>query len=543
MLFNSYEFLFAFLPITLAVFHLLGRWSRIASLNWLILASLVFYAWWQPVNVPIIGVSMLVNFAIASWLEAAAADPDAGRQRSRSLVLAAGIVFNVAFLGYFKYTNFLLSVANDVAGTDFVLRQIALPLGISFITFQKIGFLIDVNSGRVRSFTLREYLLFVLFFPQLIAGPIVHYREMMPQFERATGRLDRATLAVGLTMIGIGLFKKVVLADGVAEFVTPAFVAASSGHVALVSAWTAALGFTLQIYFDFSGYSDMAAGLACCVGVRLPLNFYSPLQATSIIDFWSRWHVTLTRFLTAYLYNPMLLRMTRRRFARGLPGMSGRNTPVGAFVQLLALPTLLTMLVSGIWHGAGYVFALWGLLHGVYLVINHAWRLGVARYWPDRKAYARLMTPAGFLLTFIAVVVAMVLFRSPDVTTAGSIYRGMLGFGGVELPRLFIDRLAAHGLHFAQFTPAAGVSALQFLQPLLWISALLLIALLLPNSIQLLAPHQPVLDASQRPSNTGLARLRLQWNPTLPWAVVIAAMVVAAVMRMGGPSEFLYWQF
>jgi D-alanyl-lipoteichoic acid acyltransferase DltB (MBOAT superfamily) len=541
MLFNSYEFLLVFLPITLAVFHFLGKWSRGMALNWLILASLVFYAWWQPVNVPIIGFSMLVNFVIASWLQRAAAASE--REGARNAVLILGIAFNIAFLGYFKYTNFLMSATNDLAGTHFVLQHIVLPLGISFITFQKIGFLIDVNSGRVQSFTWREYLLFVLFFPQLIAGPIVHYREMMPQFQRASGRLEREGLAVGLTMVCIGLFKKVVLADGISVFVAPVFAAASAGNVPLVSAWVAALGFTLQIYFDFSGYSDMASGLARCVGVRLPLNFYSPLQATSIIDFWSRWHVTLTRFLTAYLYNPMLLHLTRRRFARGLPGLGGRSTRVGAFLQLLAAPTLLTMLVSGIWHGAGYVFALWGLLHGAYLVINHAWRLAASRFWQDKNSYSRIMAPAGLILTFTSVVVAMVLFRSPDVHAAASIYQGMLGLNGVELPQLLIGKLNAIGMHFHNVTPAAGVSALQFMQPLIWISVLLSIALLLPNSIQILAQYEPVLDAKQRPANTGLSALAFKWHPNVSWAIVICALAAAAVMRMGGPSEFLYWQF
>jgi alginate O-acetyltransferase complex protein AlgI len=541
MLFNSYEFLLVFLPITLAVFHFMGKWSRQMALSWLILASLVFYAWWQPINVPIIGFSVLVNFLIASWLQKATAAPE--KARARNAVLILGIAFNVAFLGYFKYTNFLLTASNDLAGTNFVLQHIVLPLGISFITFQKIGFLIDVNSGRVQSFTLREYLLFVLFFPQLIAGPIVHYREMMPQFQRVSGRLERTSLAVGLTMVCIGLFKKVVLADGISTFVAPVYASAFAVNAPLVSAWVAGLGFTLQIYFDFSGYSDMAAGLACCVGVRLPLNFYSPLQATSIIDFWSRWHVTLTRFLTAYLYNPILLRLTRRRFAKGLPGLSGSNTPVGAFLQLMAAPILLTMLISGIWHGAGYVFALWGLLHGAYLVINHAWRLAAMRLWPDKNRYSRIMAPVGFILTFISVVVAMVLFRSPDVHVAASIYKGMLGLNGIELPQLLIDKLRAVGLHLHNVTPAAGVSALQFMQPLIWIGALLSIALLLPNSIQLLAQHEPVLDAKQRPANTGLAVLALQWRPTIPWAILISALAVAAILRMGGPSEFLYWQF
>ena len=229
-----------------------------------------------------------------------------------------GIAFNVAFLGYFKYSNFLVGTINDAFGTQMVLARVILPLGISFITFQKIAFLIDVQAGRIESFTLQDYCLFVLFFPQLIAGPIVHYREMMPQFHRVSCRFDQENVSVGLTLLAFGLFKKVFLADKIALIVTPIYGQATSGSsIALLPAWIAAVGFTLQIYFDFSGYTDMALGIARLFGVRLPPNFNSPLRASSIIDFWQRWHMTLTRFLTAYMYNPLALWLTRRRAARG----------------------------------------------------------------------------------------------------------------------------------------------------------------------------------------------------------------------------------
>jgi D-alanyl-lipoteichoic acid acyltransferase DltB (MBOAT superfamily) len=542
MLFNSYEFIFIFLPIALVIFMLLGRASRNLALCWLIVASLVFYAWWQPINVPIIGFSVLINFALARWMQRAGADER--RVRLRNAILTLGIVFNILFLGYFKYTNFILSTVNDAVGTDFVLLHIVLPLGISFITFQKIAFLVDVNAGRIESFTLRDYLLFVLFFPQLIAGPIVHYREMMPQFHRNPCRLDREALSVGLTMVCFGLFKKVVLADGMASFVTPIYeLAAGGGSVSLIPAWIAAIGFTLQIYFDFSGYSDMAAGLARCFGVRLPLNFYSPLQSSSIIDFWSRWHVTLTRFLTAYLYNPLLLWLTRRRFARGLPGLGGRNASLGAFLQLLAGPTLLTMFISGVWHGAGYLFVLWGLLHGCYLVVNHAWRFVGPKLWSSKESYGRFMGPAGFVLTFFSVVVAMVLFRSPTVHVALGMFRGMLGLHGIELPQLLVTKLSAIGPLPRLVSVAGGLSAKDFLLPQLWILVLLLIALILPNSIQIMARYEPVLGAKERPANTGLSGLAMNWSPTVLWAVVMSLLAAVAIMRVGGPSEFLYWQF
>jgi D-alanyl-lipoteichoic acid acyltransferase DltB (MBOAT superfamily) len=540
MLFNSYEFLFAFLPVTLVVFLLLGRASRNLALGWLIVASLAFYAWWRPINVPIIGVSLAVNFTLARLLQRfAAANRPAGL---RVAVLLVGIAFNIAFLGYFKYANFIVTAVNDVAGTSFVLRQIILPLGISFITFQKIAFLVDVQAGRVESFTLRDYLLFVLFFPQLIAGPIVHYREMMPQFHANPCRFDREAMAVGLTMISFGLFKKVVLADGMAAYVTPIYShAGAGGSISLLPAWVAAIGFTLQLYFDFSGYSDMAAGLARCFGVRLPLNFYSPLQASSIIDFWLRWHVTLTRFLTAYVYNPLLLRLTRQRFAKGLPAQPRQH--LGAFLQLLAGPTLLTMFISGLWHGAGYLFVLWGLLHGVYLVINHAWRIVGPKLWSTKESYARFMAPVGFVITFFAVVLGMILFRSPNWHVAVDVFKGTLGLHGLELPRLIAQKLGVHGVpgHFVSI--AEALPAKEFFAMILWIVVLLFIALLLPNSIQIMAQHDPVLGAKDRPANTGISLLAMSWNPTLIWAIVMSLMAAAAVMRVGGPSEFLYWQF
>jgi D-alanyl-lipoteichoic acid acyltransferase DltB (MBOAT superfamily) len=541
MLFNSYLFIFVFFPVTLLGFLLLGKASRNLALGWLTLASLVFYGWWRPLNVPIIGLSFFVNFTVAELLQRLSADTT--KSRTRNLVLTVGIVFNVAFLGYFKYTNFALSTINDVAGTDFVLAQVILPLGISFITFQKIAFLVDVHARRIESYTLRDYLLFVLFFPQLIAGPIVHYREMMPQFRNNPCRFDKEDMSVGLTLICFGLFKKVVLADGIAAHVTPIYgLAAGGGSISLFPGWTAAIGFTLQIYFDFAGYSDMAAGLARCFGIRLPLNFYSPLQATSIIDFWSRWHVTLTRFLTAYLYNPLALWLTRRRLGKGLPGLGGGNARVGAFLQLLAAPMLLTMFVSGVWHGAGYVFVLWGLLHGVYLTINHAWRLAGPKLWPSKESYAIFMRPVGFVLTFFSVVMAMVLFRSPSVGAAVGVFKGMLGFNGIELPRLFVEKLGGLGLPL-HLVSGVDMPAKAFIVTQLWIFALLAIALALPNTLQIMARYEPVLGVKERPANTGLLPFALTWKPTLLWAFALSALAAVAIFQVGGPSEFLYWQF
>jgi alginate O-acetyltransferase complex protein AlgI len=540
MLFNSYEYILVFLPVTVLVFLVLGRNSRSLALGWLILASVAFYAWWRPVNVAIIAPSIALNYLLGRVLLGLAGDP--ARARRRTALLALGIAFNVCFLGYFKYANFAVSVANDVSGQDWVFHQVILPLGISFITFQKIAFLIDVAGGRIKAFTLRDYLLFVMFFPQLIAGPIIHYGETIPQFERATCRFDRTLFAVGVTLFCFGLFKKVVLADGMAAHVTPVFAYAATGAEAtFLQSWLAAVGFTLQIYFDFSGYSDMACGAALFFGIRLPINFDSPLKATSIVDFWLRWHITLTRFLTAYVYNPMALALTRARAARRLPMLRARDSHPLAFLHVLAFPTITTMALSGVWHGAGYTFILWGLLHGLYLVVNHLWRQYGPRPADPTGQAGPAAQVAGFALTFLAVVVAMVLFRAPDLASAGNVLAGMVGLNGIGLPGA---RFGAEAMHLLD----GAVEARVFASAAATLLALLAIALLLPNSVQILAAYEPVLYTPKRPAELPgvlrpVFRRPLAWRPTLAWMVLFAALGAVSMIRLTGMSEFLYWQF
>jgi D-alanyl-lipoteichoic acid acyltransferase DltB (MBOAT superfamily) len=541
MLFNSTEFIFAFLPVTLAAFFLFGAVSRTWALGWLIVASAFFYAWWNPINVLIIAPSLAVNYLLARSIQRLG--DSAEKAGLRRLVLIGGILFNVLFLGYFKYLTFVQSSLNDLAGTEFVIVNVVLPLGISFITFQKIAFLIDVHARRVESFTFQQFCLFVLFFPQLIAGPIVHFREMMPQFQNNRARFDAVSLASGLTLFCIGLFKKVVLADGIAGYVSPIYEAAAAGEtISLLTAWAAAVGFTLQIYFDFSGYSEMALGIARCFGIKLPVNFDSPLKATSIIDFWLRWHITLTRFLTAYIYNPLALWLTRRRAAKRLPLLGGRKISVGAFVQLLALPTIVTMLISGVWHGAGYLFILWGLLHGVYVVINHAWRLASKRLFSDKVKYARVMRPVGFVLTFTSVAFAMVLFRSTTGAAAEGLLAGMLGFNGLSLPRGLVEPFGlAAALEPFVTLEEGGVT--EFVLTNAWIAGLLAIAWLLPNALQVMARFEPALDAAERPGHTKPSAGIFAWRPSLPWAAAVSILAAISVLRLSAESEFLYWQF
>jgi alginate O-acetyltransferase complex protein AlgI len=544
MLFNSYQFILGFLPLTVAVFYIFGRFSRTAALRWVIFASLVFYAWWRPLNVAIILPSIIINYVIARRLLRLCANEE--HRRAAKLTLVAGIVFNIVFLGYFKYTNFLAEAANDAFGTGFVLTHIILPLGISFITFQKIAFLIDVHGRRVQSFTFSDYSLFVLFFPQLIAGPIVHYREVMPQFQSTRCRLDVTDLSVGITMFCLGLFKKAFLADGIAPYVTPIYERATHGDpVSVLPAIMAAIGFTLQIYFDFSGYSDMAIGIGRMFGIRLPDNFDSPLRASSIIDYWLRWHITLTRFLTAYIYNPLLLWLTRRRLARGLPALGGRNATLSAFLTLLAFPTIVTMAISGLWHGAGYTFIVWGVLHGLYLSINHGWRLLKAKFRLLPGKSSRSETFAGVVLTFTAVTVAIVFFRAPTLRGAWNLLTGMFGAHGIGVPASIFEHLGPLTalLERTGGGPEQWWGAADFVSLTAWTILLFAIAMLCPNSAQLLAHYEPALGVrALEPAPRSRLR-RLAWNPSVAWALAVGAIAAAAILRLGGPSEFLYWQF
>jgi len=364
MLFNSYQFIFLFLPVTLLVFFLIGNKGhhRIA-LSWLVGASLFFYAWWNPAYLGLLLFSLLFNYACGVALS----NKSEQAQNSNRLLLFAGVAINLLLLGYYKYANFFIDNINAFSESNWHLNTIILPLAISFFTFQQVAYLVDAYRGETKEYNFLHYALFVTFFPQLIAGPIVHHKEMLPQFAKEeTYRLNKQHLAIGLTIFIIGLFKKVVIADTFAGYATPIFLGAESGEtLTFFQAWEGAIAYTLQLYFDFSGYSDMAIGLARMFGIKLPLNFNAPYQACNIIDFWRRWHITLSRFLRDYLY-----------FSLG----GNRKGEFRRYINLF-----LTMLLGGLWHGAGWTYIAWGGLHGSYLVINHIWqkiwRKPIDRWW------------------------------------------------------------------------------------------------------------------------------------------------------------------
>jgi D-alanyl-lipoteichoic acid acyltransferase DltB (MBOAT superfamily) len=388
MLFNSYPFIFVFLPIVLAGYFLLGRSRDLAPVVWLAAASLLFYAVGNWQFVPLLVGSIAFNYFIG-WLLIARQFG----QRTRFAVLAAGVAGDLAVLGIFKYAGFFAANLNALLSTGFVVN-ILLPVGISFYTFTQIAFLVDAYRGNVARYALPHYALFVTWFPHLIAGPILHHRDMIPQFEsERTKRPDPHLILCGLIIFAIGLFKKTCLADGIQPLVASAFAPGSSPS--FDQAWIGVLAYTFQLYFDFSGYSDMAIGISLMFGIFLPLNFNSPYKATSIIEFWRRWHMTLSQFLRDYLYIPL---------------GGNRRGPVLRYVNLM-----ITMLLGGLWHGAAWTFVVWGALHGAYLCINHAW----SNFGPSvSPRFAPVASLAALLLTFLSVVVAWVFFRADSIASA-----------------------------------------------------------------------------------------------------------------------------
>lgn len=528
MLFNSYIFIFGFLPVCLIVASLLAQLpSRLPYLWWLIIASLIFYSWQDIRLTSLFLTSVTFNYIMAGLLIRP-------QTPYRFPLLAASVTANLLYIGYFKYLCFIVSSANTVFSTHWDVGNIVLPLGISFYTFQKIAYLIDAYQGKVKDHNLVNYCLFTAFFPQLIAGPIVHHSDVICQFSSRKGfRLNSADIAVGMTMFTIGLFKKVILADGIAPFASIVFgLAKDGGEMNWVVAWIGALSYTLQLYFDFSGYSDMALGLGRMFSIRLPINFDSPYKATSIVDFWRRWHITLSNFLREYLYIPL---------------GGNRHGTLRRYANLMT-----TMLLGGLWHGAGWTFVIWGGLHGLFLVVNHCWdsifhprvtsKTGSqGAFESDQKlnpslASRRLSSPtevaawriwSGRIVTFVAVTCAWVFFRAENTTAALNLLSAMFGISGrsVETTALLWNKLR----------DAPGC-----------IAAYMAIVWLLPNSQQLLGRVRPALRYRYRPDGLSweerLARF-LQWRPAPAVAVWYGGMFVVALCSFSRVSEFIYFNF
>ncbi len=428
MLFKSWVFLFAFLPVALAGYFLIGRHSPPAAGVWLGLTSLFFYGWWSITALPLLFGSICLNYWVGMRLSVQAEHSRLGRTATPRVALTWAVLLNLALLGFFKYVNFFIDNANAALGAlgvqPWTALSVILPIGISFYTFTQIAFLVDCWQGKVRERSFAHYLLFVTYFPHLIAGPVLHHAQMMPQFRSLkTYRPDFDQIALGIAIFVMGLCKKLLIADPLGTYADAFFAGVLAGQPAnFAIARVGVLAYTLQIYFDFSGYSDMAIGLSLLFGISLPVNFRSPYQATSMIEFWRRWHISLSNFLRNYLYIPI---------------GGNRHGPWRRHLNLLV-----TMLLGGLWHGASWTFVLWGAAHGILLIVNHLWRCAIRSSASQSSVFMRSVSNSalasrscsllGWALTFICIVFTWVLFRAENLSTAGTIFQAMLGLNGFD---------------------------------------------------------------------------------------------------------------
>jgi len=515
MLFNSYIFIFVFLPVVLAGYYLIGRSGRpLWAWIWLTCASIFFYGFRNPACVAVLLFSVVFNYGCGLLVA----------RRSKSL-LSLGIAANLVFLGYFKYTHFFLENIRAAVGVQLNLEPVVLPLAISFFTFSQISYLVDVYRGTVREEGFLNYCLYVSFFPKLMQGPIVYSSEIMPQFvSKDILRFNPQNLAVGMTIFFFGLFKKVIFADGLALYATPVFEAARLSYpLSFLEAWEGALSYTLQIYFDFSGYSDMAIGLALLFGVRLPINFHSPYQSLSIIDFWRRWHISLSRFLRDFIYIPL----------------GGNRKGEGMrYVNIM-----ITMLLGGLWHGAAWTFVLWGGMHGLLLVINHGW-IQLKRFsgMEGRGGWAGKFCAGA--VTFVAVATAWVLFRADSAASAWRIIKAMAGQSGFVFPEKFLVKFG----WFAAWLQGAGVEfrAMNYFEgstEVVHIAVALLIVFLAPNVQQMMNRFEPYLNIMGKGGRLPDAPSWLTFRPSAIWAFVLIACALASILYLSRAGEFIYFQF
>lgn len=475
-------------------------------------ASLLFYASADPRALPLLLGSVLANYGFARWIE---------RSDAKSMPLVLGLAANILFLGWFKYAGFFAGIADDLAGTGWTVQRVLIPLGISFFTLQQIAFLVDVSRGQARTYGLLRQAAFVVFFPILVAGPIVRGHETLPQLDsRRLGRFASAGIAIGLMLFAIGLFKKTAIGDSLGLFASPVYSRVAAGEaISFADAWLAAIGFSLQVYFDFSGYSDMAIGAARMFGVRLPLNFHSPLRAPSIIEYWRRWHMTLQRFIVSYIYQPMVLPLARLAGARGLPRWP-------SFLVVTAVPMIVSFVLVGLWHGAAYTFILFGLMHGIFLAVNEAWRMARKK---ARKKQPPGPWPIAFyhLLTLIGLAFSNVMFRAQSVPDGLAIWRAMVDFHGVAT---VVDKLPT-GLGGIISSPV----------PILVLAIFIVAAL--PNSQQLLRRYRPALDFD-RVRALALPAISLTVRITPGWAIffgLVFFLGFAFITR--GETQFIYRNF
>jgi len=487
MLFNSYAFIFLFLPITFFIYFYLNKKRLVeAGKGFLVFSSLFFYSWWNIAYLPLILISMLFNYVIGHQLS------DYEKRKrccSKKALLTIGVIFNLGLLGYFKYSDFFISNYNTVFDTQISLLHLALPLAISFYTFQQIAYLVDSYRSETKEYDFLNYAVFVTFFPQLIAGPIVHHTEMMPQFANMRNKVKSyRNIALGLFIFSIGLFKKVIIADTFAVWATNGFDVAEKLN--FIEAWITSLSYSFQLYFDFSGYTDMAIGAALLFNIKLPINFNSPYKATSIQYFWRRWHITLSRFLKDYVYIPL---------------GGNRNGEFRTYTNLFA-----TFLLGGIWHGAGWTFVFWGSLHGIALAIHRLWQ----------RLDLKMNTIVAWLITFNFINATWVFFRAKEFDDAIKVLRGMAGLDSIVLPNVLSSKLAflsSYGIEFGGFIEAVKGDLYTFA----WLIFGFIIILGFKNSME----------------------MRKNFTTNRKYFLYVIFLFFVAVTAIGKVSEFLYFNF
>lgn len=520
MLFNSFEFIFIFLPIAFIGYYFLASKRHSFAIAWLAFASLFFYGYWSLYSLPILILSIISNYLFGMKIS----NQDS---ENRKIWLILAITMNLGLLGYFKYFNFFIENTNSLRaliGLDQIsFLNIVLPIGISFFTFTQIAFLMDAFQNKVKEKSFLNYILFVTFFPHLIAGPIIHHKEMMPQFsDKSIGRMNLPKVALGLIIFSIGLSKKILIADSLSIYADILFNGVQSNLVPeLFLSWLGSLAYTFQLYFDFSGYSDMAIGLALLFGIWLPINFNSPFKAINIIDFWQRWHMTLTRYINMYLYTPITLRFARI-------GINYSETT--GLLFSLVLPTMIIFLILGFWHGASWNYIIFGAMHGFFVVSNHLYRKLFSstskkyKYNPKNQLIKKSLS---WILTFLAVNAAFVVFRANSIDDAMEIYQGMLGFNGLTLP-MFLAPFLGSIAEYGNWLQIPGVFS----------SFTLLFLLILSFTIVLLAPNTASLSESENAESEKLSFLNY---PLL--GIFFGLLFALSIANFSKTSSFLYFQF
>lgn len=494
MLFNSYIFIFAFLPIVLFVYFLLNHKRLVlAAKSWLFGSSLLFYSWWTISYLPLLLASILINYTIATQMMYCEGQRKPGVYKKSLLII--GLFFNVALLCYFKYMDFFISNLNFITGSNIQLLHIAFPLAISFFTIQQVAFLVDVYEGLTEERSFIDYALFVSFFPHLIAGPIVRHKEIMPQHNDLRNKIfSFNNFSLGVFIFSLGLFKKVVIADTFALTANRGFDEAQL--LTFVEAWATSLSYTFQLYFDFSGYSDMAMGTALMFNINLPANFKSPYQSTSIIDFWKRWHITLTNFITVYIYSAILRAAKRVTLTKSM---------VAIFIA---------MFVSGLWHGAAWTYVIWGIMHGSALIINHTWR----------KLKIKMPKFMGWLITFNFINISFIIFRSREWKDFLKVLEGMMGLNGIIIPTFEGMKSPTIRQFLVQFKPMFYNIASYMKEIVTLVFMLIvfgLIALIAKNSIQ----------------------IKENFAPNIKYGVWLSFMIAISLLFVSRQVDFIYFNF